>query len=139
MKIKAFTATFASNASGDVKSSDLVRLIHLLCDAHQPLHATPASPPLIQATIGGNVETVTPTNAATESLHAFWDVLLVDRLLPDQAISIAPSLPHADPIRAAGADRQIWSDESEAAAEESKPILDADLEWAPWGGQESGG
>jgi hypothetical protein len=41
-QIKAFTATLASNASDDVKSSDLVRLIHLLGDAHQPLHATPA-------------------------------------------------------------------------------------------------
>jgi hypothetical protein len=40
---------------------------------------------------------VTPANAANESLHAFWDGLLGDRLTPDQAISMAAALPQADP------------------------------------------
>jgi S1/P1 Nuclease len=116
-QIKALTATLASSASDDVKSYDLVWLIHLVGDAHQPLHATSRFTAADPGDNGGNSETVTPTNAANESLHAFWDALLGDRLTPDQATSMAASLPRADPVRAARADPQVWFDESEAAAE----------------------
>jgi hypothetical protein len=94
-QIKALTATLASSASDDVKSYDLVRLIHLVGDAHQPLHATSRFTAAHPGDNGGNSETVTPTNAAHESLHAFWDALLGDRLTPDQATSMAASLPRA--------------------------------------------
>ena len=42
-QIKALTTALASNASDDVKSYDLVWLIHLVGDAHQPLHCDPSS------------------------------------------------------------------------------------------------
>jgi hypothetical protein len=72
-----------------VKSYDLVWLIHLVGDAHHPLHATSRFTAADPGDNGGNAETVTPANAANESLHAFWDGLLGDRLTPDQAISMA--------------------------------------------------
>jgi hypothetical protein len=68
-------------------------------------------------------------NAAAESLHAFWDGLLGDRLTPDQSVSMAASLPQPDPVRASRADPEIWFDESEAAAEAfayAPPIGDGD-------------
>jgi S1/P1 Nuclease len=79
-QIKALTTTLASNTTDDVKSYDLVWLIHLVGDANQPLHATSCFTAADPGDNGGNAETVTPTNAATESLHAFWDGLLGDRL-----------------------------------------------------------
>jgi hypothetical protein len=97
----------------DVKSYDLVWLIHLVGDAHQPLHATSRFTAADPGDNGGNAETVTPKNAAAESLYAFWDGLLGDRLTPDQAIRMAASLPSADAVRAARADPQVWFDESE--------------------------
>jgi S1/P1 Nuclease len=90
-----------------VKSYDLVWLIHLVGDAHHPLHATSRFTAADPGDNGGNAETVTPANAANESLHAFWDGLLFDRLTPDQAISMAAALPQADP--ADGASRRSRS------------------------------
>jgi hypothetical protein len=115
-QIKALTTALASNASDDVKSYDLVWLIHLVGDAHQPLHATSRFTAADPGDNGGNAETVTPMNAATESLHAFWDGLLGDRLTPAQAVNMAASLPPPDPVRAARADPETWFNESEAAA-----------------------
>ena len=128
-QIKALTTALASNSPDDVKSYDLVWLIHLVSDAHQPLHATSRFTAADPGDNGGNAETVKPTNAAAESLHAFWDGLLGDRLTPDQAISMAASLPSTDPVRAARADPEVWCDESEAAAEAlayASPIRDGD-------------
>jgi hypothetical protein len=39
-QIRRFRDTLSSSASDDVKSYDLVWLLHLVGDAHQPLHAT---------------------------------------------------------------------------------------------------
>jgi hypothetical protein len=128
-QIEALTTALASNASDDVKSYDLVWLIHLVGDAHQPVHATSRFTAADPGDNGGNAETVTPMNAATESLHAFWDGLLGDRLTPDQSVSMAASLPQPDPVRASRADPETWFDESEAAAEAfayAPPIGDGD-------------
>ena len=128
-QIKALKAALASNATDDVKSYDLVWLIHPVGDAHQPLHATSRFTAADPGDNGGNAETVTPTDAAAESLHAFWDGLLGDRPTSDEAISMAGSLPAADPARAARADPEIWFDESEAAAEVfayAPPVGDGD-------------
>jgi hypothetical protein len=111
-QIKALTATLGSSAPDDVKSYDLV-----VGDAHQPLHVTSRFTAADPGDNGGNAETVTPTNAAAENLHAFWDGLLGGRLTSDQAISLAASLPPADPVRAASTNPEVWFDESEAAAE----------------------
>jgi hypothetical protein len=47
----ASPASGHGSASDDVKSYDLLWLIHLVGDTHQPLHAIPASPSLTQATM----------------------------------------------------------------------------------------
>ena len=115
-QIKALRTALASNATDDVKSYDLVWLIHLVGDAHQPLHATSRFTAADPGDNGGNAETVTPTNTATESLHAFWDGLWGDGLTPDQSVSMAASLLQPDPGRASRVDPEIWFDESEALA-----------------------
>jgi hypothetical protein len=128
-QIKALTATLASSGLDDVKSYDLVWLIHLVGDAHQPLHATSRFTAADPGDNRGAAETVTPTNAADEILHAFWDGLLGDRLTPAQAVSMTATLPQADLVRAVRADPQVWFDESEAAAEAfayAPPIGDGD-------------
>ena len=64
----------SSGVSDDVRSYDLVWILHLVGDAHQPLHAVSrftASIPNGDA--GGNAETVVPATGETIALHAYWD------------------------------------------------------------------
>ena len=64
----------SSGASDDVRSYDLVWILHLVGDAHQPLHAVgrlTASIPNGDA--GGNAESVIPATGETIALHAYWD------------------------------------------------------------------
>jgi hypothetical protein len=62
----------SSGASDDVRSYDLVWILHLVGDAHQPLHAvgrfTAAIP---NGDAGGNAESVIPATGETIALHAF--------------------------------------------------------------------
>jgi hypothetical protein len=64
----------SSGASDDVRSYDLVWILHLVGDAHQPLHAvgrfTAAIP---NGDAGGNAESVIPATGETIALHAYWD------------------------------------------------------------------
>jgi S1/P1 Nuclease len=64
----------SSGASDDVRSYDLVWILHLIGDAHQPLHAvgrfTSAIP---NGDAGGNAESVIPATGETIALHAYWD------------------------------------------------------------------
>lgn len=115
-QIKTFTATLASNASDDVKSYDLVWLLHLVGDAHQPLHATSRFTHSIPGDAGGNSEKVKTTAGEVKSLHAFWDSQLGSYTTPPEAISAAATLPPPDPIRAVISDPRVWFDESFAAA-----------------------
>ena len=117
-EIRALTAGLGSPAlSDDVRSYDLVWLLHLVGDAHQPLHATSRFTHDQAGDQGGNAEKVTLTAGSQEKLHAFWDDLLGDRTTVAQAISAAAALPLPDPVRAVTADPQVWFQESEAAAE----------------------
>ena len=107
------------NSSNDLKSYDLVWLIHLVADVHQPLHAASrfdnAHP---EGDAGGNgVLVCSPPCETHEKLHAFWDNILgVSR---DVAIAIdkANQLPAADPQLAAISDEAVWIRESFEAAQ----------------------
>jgi hypothetical protein len=64
----------SSGASDDVRSYDLVWMLHLVGDLHQPLHAVQRHTAGIPAgDRGGNEEHVIPATGETIALHAYWD------------------------------------------------------------------
>jgi S1/P1 Nuclease len=72
LMIAALSAS--SGPLDDIRSYDLVWILHLVGDAHQPLHAVgrfTASIPNGDA--GGNAESVIPATGETIALHAYWD------------------------------------------------------------------
>jgi hypothetical protein len=72
LMIAALKAT--SGASVDVRSYDLVWILHLVGDVHQPRHAvTRFTRELPTGDRGGNSETVIPATGETITLHAYWD------------------------------------------------------------------
>lgn len=113
--IALFRDTLTSpTATPSVKSYDLVWLIHLVADVHQPLHtisrfdaAHPAGDD------GGNAVMVCSGPCrSTEKLHAFWDDALGTSGDPKAAIRKATTLPAPDPQLAAIADEAAWIQES---------------------------
>ena len=74
IEIDAFRAVLASTQRDELKSYDLVWLLHLIGDIHQPLHATTrvtASEPKGDA--GGN--NIKLSGGASSNLHSYWDDL----------------------------------------------------------------
>ncbi|MGY3609198.1 MULTISPECIES: S1/P1 nuclease [unclassified Bradyrhizobium] len=72
LMIAALPAT--SGASDDVRSYDLAWILHLVGDAHQPLHAVGRFTKQIpNGDAGGNAEPVIPATGETLALHAYWD------------------------------------------------------------------
>jgi hypothetical protein len=118
-QIEAFRRVLASDASDDAKSYDLVWLIHLVGDVHQPLHATSRfSRGMPKGDQGGNKETVCLGFTCGSELHAYWDGLLGDRGGPSDAEALAMALPAPDATAAAIDDPAVWVRESEKLAEQ---------------------
>jgi len=121
-QIEAFRAVLASNADDDLKSYDLVWLLHLVGDAHQPLHAASRVSGIDpNGDNGGNEEKVCPVPPApcNERLHHFWDRALdFDEMGNElaKALAIGPTLPEADSASAHNLLTSIWIDESFADA-----------------------
>jgi hypothetical protein len=101
-------------ASDDVKSYDLVWLLHLVGDVHQPLHAASRfirSQP--QGDAGGNKVGIHCGSACSaQELHAFWDRVLGSSEDPQAAINAARKLPKASAQLAAISDDKAWAAES---------------------------
>jgi hypothetical protein len=94
-QIEVFRSALASPAvSDDVKSYDLVWLVHLVGDVHQPLHATSrftASQP--HGDQGGNKVKVTCSpKCGARNLHGFWDDVLGTGKSAASAIAAARNL-----------------------------------------------
>ena len=109
----------APDASSDLKSYDLVWLIHLVGDVHQPLHATSrfdkAHP---MGDDGGNGVVVCSASCQKpEKLHAFWDHVLGVSTDTTVATEKAKQLPAADPQLASIGDESVWIQESFEAAQ----------------------
>lgn len=127
------TLTHAA-ASSDLKSYDLVWLIHLVGDVHQPLHATSRfdkAHPL--GDDGGNGVLVCSVPCQRqEKLHAFWDHIL--GIGTDTAIAIdkAKELPAADPQLASINDEAVWIRESFQAAQAKVYIPPIDAGVGPY-------
>jgi S1/P1 Nuclease len=111
-QITAFRAVLASNKSDELKSYDLVWLLHLVGDVHQPLHCvTRVSATEGSGDAGGNlVKLCEPP--CKETLHAFWDNLLGTEKSPAAAAQAARQLHAPGPARTDKADLAIWVSES---------------------------
>lgn len=112
----------SSGASDDVRSYDLVWLLHLVGDAHQPLHAVARFTRQIpNGDAGGNAESVIPTTGETINLHAYWDGLLGGYSLPSDAARNAEETFASGPVEEGGAnvlDPQAWVVESSELAKQ---------------------
>jgi hypothetical protein len=119
-QIRLLSSALRSSSSDGIRSYDLVWLIHLVGDAHQPLHATSRfTRQFPTGDSGGNAEKVCMSLNCSLKLHAFWDGLLGDRGTPADAIAAANQLPVPDCGLAAVADPQAWVEESFAIAQQS--------------------
>jgi S1/P1 nuclease len=120
-QIKAFTTAIASaTASDDVKSYDVVWLIHMVGDVHQPLHATSRfTKALPQGDEGGNqIKVVCKPNCGS-NLHSFWDGLMDRFNSPSAAIATAAKFPKASAGGASISDPHVWITESFTIAKRS--------------------
>jgi hypothetical protein len=97
-----------------VKSYDLVWLLHLVGDVHQPLHAASRfiqSQP--QGDAGGNkVGIHCGSGCSAQELHTFWDSVLGSSEDPRAAINAARKLPKASAQLASISDDKAWAAES---------------------------
>lgn len=100
-----------------LKSYDLIWLLHLVGDVHQPLHATTrVSSGAPKGDNGGNNVKL---NDPSKELHAFWDGLPGDSNDLNAVINYAKALPPADPVLAAKTDASDWISESFDLAQNS--------------------
>lgn len=111
-QITAFRAVLASNQPDELKSYDLVWLLHLVGDVHQPLHCvTRVSAEERYGDSGGNLVRLCDA-PCKDNLHAFWDNLLGTEKSPAAAAQAARALPSPDPALASKADAAVWVTES---------------------------
>lgn len=112
-QITLFRETLQSQtASNDVKSYDLVWLLHLVGDVHQPLHATSRfDKEQPNGDRGGN-DVALCAKPCKDELHAFWDNILGTSKKPSAAIAKAKTLPPPDSQLAAISDENSWVNES---------------------------
>jgi hypothetical protein len=130
-QIAIFRQTLTSGSNAKLKSYDLVWLLHLVGDVHQPLHSTTRiSAGELDGDRGGNSVKL---NDPSKELHFFWDGLPGDVSNPSDALAAAitygKALAPADPVLAKKADAADWINESFNIAETnvySAPIAAGD-------------
>ena len=109
-----------ASASDDLKSYDLVWLLHLVGDVHQPLHATTRfSQKQPTGDRGGNDVRVCTATGCGGKLHGFWDDLLGTSEDYKAAMDKAKNLEPADTKLAGISDEAIWIEESLLAAKQT--------------------
>ncbi len=108
-QITAFRQRLADGDTSDpLKSYDLVWLIHLVGDVHQPLHTTARfTRDLPEGDRGGNGVALCAEPCRSE-LHAFWDDVLGKGHQPLKVITFANGLAAPDAKRAAISDESLW-------------------------------
>jgi hypothetical protein len=109
-EIAIFRQALTSSVSDKIKSYDLVWLLHLVGDVHQPLHSTTrVGAADLQGDNGGNnVKLSDPS----KELHAFWDGLPGDSSNVADVIAYGKTLTAADPLLAKKADASDWIKET---------------------------
>jgi hypothetical protein len=105
----------SSGASDDVRSYDLVWILHLVGDAHQPLHAVARfTTPIPNGDAGGNAESVIPATGETIALHAYWDRIFGGYSSPYGAVFADDGIANIAVNKAAAqiSDPEAWIKES---------------------------
>jgi hypothetical protein len=111
-KIGVFRTALTSNEPDLLKSYDLVWLIHMVGDIHQPLHcSTRVSHGKPHGDEGGNLVTV---SGPAKNLHAFWDDVLGVGYTKDfaAAVAVGKTLPVPDALLIWDRDENNWAAES---------------------------
>jgi hypothetical protein len=112
-RIALFRKTLASDAPDELKAYDLVWLLHLVGDVHQPLHATSRfTRDAPEGDRGGNAIKLCDTPNCSVELHAFWDDALGKSENVSAAIRAANALPKPDQTLASETDEAAWIQES---------------------------
>jgi hypothetical protein len=127
-QIELFRTALATSKDDGIRSYDLVWLLHLVGDVHQPLHATNRfTEEMRHGDNGGNSEEVAvatchKAQCAKVPLHTFWDDLLSPKkedgsadkaaITPKHAMDEAKALSPADAKAAAVTDVGVWLQES---------------------------
>src|SRR5579859_394748 len=115
-QIAVFRQTLTSGSNDKLKSYDLVWLLHLVGDIHQPLHCTTritqAKP---NGDLGGNLVTL---SGNPNELHAYWDDLLGMGSTQNYGVAVTAALALAPARAKAAADLKTedWVNESFALA-----------------------
>lgn len=114
-RIALFRTVLASSSPDELKSYDLVWLLHLVGDIHQPLHAsTRVSQADPEGDAGGNFVKL---DCAKCKLHFFWDDLLGRRNELGSVLKKARELPKPKPSLVARTDEKEWAAEGFQAAQ----------------------
>ncbi len=114
-EIAVLRHTLASSKADKLKSYDLVWLLHLVGDVHQPLHSsTRVGSADLQGDNGGNNVKL---NDPSKELHAFWDGLPGDSSNVTDVIAYGKTLTAADPLLAQKSAAADWINESFDIAE----------------------
>jgi hypothetical protein len=111
-QIAALRKFLASDESDPLKSYDLVWLLHLIGDVHQPLHcSTRVTPTAKHGDAGGNSVKI---DVAPQELHGYWDDLLGLGDTKDfpVAVNAAKSLSAVDAATASDLSEADWVNES---------------------------
>ena len=120
-QIVAFRETLKdSGASDELKSYDLIWLLHLVGDVHQPLHVTTRfSQKQPKGDRGGNDVRVCTARGCGGKLHWFWDEMLGTSEDYKAAMDKAKALEPAETKLGAISDEAIWIEESLLAAKQT--------------------
>ncbi|PWU00469.1 MAG: S1/P1 nuclease [Terriglobia bacterium] len=118
-QIGVFRQVLASNAADPLKSYDLVWILHLVGDVHQPLHAatrfTKTQP---HGDAGGNAVRLC-ADPCKDKLHGFWDDVLGTANDSASVIALAGTLPAPNLALVNITSQTTWIDESFQAAKSS--------------------
>ncbi|NEV01705.1 S1/P1 nuclease [Bradyrhizobium uaiense] len=118
LKLMIAALPASSGASDDVRSYDLVWILHLVGDAHQPLHASARyTHEIPDGDSGGNAESVIPASGSSMALHAYWDAIFGGYSSPHGAIFDADdkdglSSVGVNQVEAQIDDPAVWAQES---------------------------
>lgn len=127
-EMATFRATLASDSPDELKSYDLVWLIHIVGDVHQPLHCvTRVSRSHPGGDSGGNDVKITDAGDS-HNLHGLWDWIL-GKGGPRDVITFADTLPEPKAKPAADTKATDWTDEGFKLAKKSvyaSPIKKSD-------------
>lgn len=122
-QIEAFRKTLASDSPDDLKSYDLVWLVHLVGDVHQPLHCVTRV--IHDDPTGDKGGNDCKLNGKPDNIHSIWDGIVGDARDLQPAVDFAKSLPDAPKSQAREKDEKVWIAESYKLARKNvytKPI-----------------